>query len=92
MSLNTLDAYGEIVHFLYIVHEGRSFGRAELMNLYLQELNVFREDTRIAHLKTMISMEYVILVSAGSAYQQASYKLGPKGLLEAKRLKAEKII
>jgi hypothetical protein len=91
MSLNTLDAYGEIVRILHLTHGEKAFSRSELMNLYLQELNVFREDTQVAHLKTMAGMEYILLVSPGSAYKQATYKLGPKGLEMAKRLIREKI-
>ena len=92
MPRNTLEAYGDIIHTLYLVHDEKPFGRSELMNQFLQELNILQDETRIAHLKTMVSLGYIEIVSPGSAYKQATYKLGPKGLLEAKRLKAEKII
>ena len=91
MPRNTIEAYGDIVHALFIGHQEGAFPRSELMDQFLIELNVLQEETRIAHLKGMLGLGFIIRVNMGNAYKQATYKLGPKGLEVAKRLISEKI-
>lgn len=82
---NTLEAYGDIVATIYLAHQEKPFPRSELMNLFFQEMNILLEDTRTAHLKTMITLEYVVLHSQGTAYKQTMYRLGPRGVETAKQ-------
>jgi len=91
MPRNTLEAYGDIVATLYLAHNGKPFPRSELMNLFLQEMNIFHDSTGAAHLKTMITLDYIGLSNVGTAYKQTTYHLGPKGLAIAKKVSAEAI-
>jgi hypothetical protein len=91
MPRKTLEAYGDIVETLYLAHKEGPFKRSELMNLFLQEMDIFREGTKVAHLKTMVNLKYLVLTTPGSAYTESSYKLDENGLEVAKRLIREKI-
>jgi hypothetical protein len=91
MPRNTLKAYGDIVRTLFEIHKEKAFPRSDLMNQFLQEMNIILEETRISHLKTMISLDYILLASPGSAYKQASYVLGMKGMEIAKKLRSESV-
>lgn len=80
MSHNMLEAYQEIIGILKLAHKDKPFGRHELDNLFLQELDVIREGTQAAHIKTMISLGLIEQATMGTAYQEAKYRVGPKGL------------
>jgi len=58
------------------------------VNLLLQELDILREETRTAHIKTMVSLKYLALVELGTAYRDSAYRLGDHALQLAVGLKA----
>ena len=78
VSHNILEGYQSIITLLKMEHKDKPFNRTELMDLFLQELDVLREETQGVHIKTMMRLGFIILVSPGTAYQDAKYRLGPK--------------
>lgn len=76
----TLEAYSDIAETLFKAHGIKPFRRAEVDSLLLQELDILREETKAAHIRTMISLKYLVLVELGTAYQDSTYRLGDHAL------------
>lgn len=69
-----LEAYCDIAEALCKAYGKKPFPGTELANLFLQEMNVIREETRAAHIKAMINLGYLVQ-EAGDTYRLGRWAL-----------------
>lgn len=85
---HTIEAYGDIAELLYNAHGEKAFRRVEVDNLLFQELDILREQTRATHVRTMLTLKYLVLDALGTAYHDSTYRLGVEGLKVARALRS----
>lgn len=76
----TIEAYGEIAGLLYETHKSKPFKRSEIVSLLFDELDILREETRRTHIARMQHLGVIVRVTPGTAYKDATYRLGRRGL------------